>query len=71
MLQLICLDLDKIFKQLEREEKSEKKIKKMREDGCLRLHWCTGGEGYSAFMVVLQRFTTLVCFVAYGFDIGK
>lgn len=25
MLQLICLDLDKIFKQLEREEKSEKK----------------------------------------------
>lgn len=25
----------------------------MREDGCLRLHWCTGGEGYSAFMVVL------------------
>ena len=51
MLQLICLDLDKIFKQLEREEKSEKKIKKMREDGCLRLHWCTGG--HSAFMVVL------------------
>lgn len=40
----------------------------MREDGCLRLHWCTGGEGYSAFMVVLQRFTTLVCFVAYGFN---
>lgn len=25
----------------------------MREDGCLRLHWCTGGEGHSAFMVVL------------------
>lgn len=44
MLQLMCLDLDKIFKQLEREEKSGKKIKKkMREDGCLRLHWCTGG----------------------------
>lgn len=44
----------------------------MREDGCLRLHWCTGG--HSAFMVVLQRFTTLVCFVAYGFnmrDIGE
>lgn len=38
MLQLMCLDLDKIFKQLEREEKSEKKLKKMREDGCLRLH---------------------------------
>ena len=28
MLQLMCLDLDKIFKQLEREEKSEKKLKK-------------------------------------------
>lgn len=54
MLQLMCLDLDKIFKQLEREEKSGKKLKKMREDGCLRLHWCTGGgEGHSAFMVVL------------------
>lgn len=25
----------------------------MREDGCLRLHWCMGGEGHSAFMVVL------------------
>lgn len=45
MLQLMCLDLDKIFKQLEREEKSGKKLKKMREDGCLRLHWCTGGGG--------------------------
>lgn len=28
MLQLMCLDLDKIFKQLEREKKSGKKIKK-------------------------------------------
>lgn len=28
MLQLMCLDLDKIFKQLEREEKSGKKLKK-------------------------------------------
>lgn len=45
MLQFVYLDLDKIFKQLEREKKSEKKIKKMREDGCLRLHWCTGGGG--------------------------
>lgn len=27
----------------------------MREDGCLRLHWCTGGEGHSAFMVVLPE----------------
>ena len=53
------LDLDKIFKQLERGEKSEKKLKKMREDGCLRLHWCTGGEGHSALPVLyyngLQR----------------
>lgn len=30
MLQLICLDLDKIFKQLEREEKSEKNKKNER-----------------------------------------
>lgn len=28
MLQFVYLDLDKIFKQLEREKKSEKKIKK-------------------------------------------
>lgn len=46
MLQLICLDLDKIFKRLGRKKKSEKKIKKNeREDGCLRLHWCTGRGG--------------------------
>lgn len=53
MLQLMYLDLDKIFKQSEREKKSEKNKKNEREDGCLRLHWCTGGEGHSAFMVVL------------------
>jgi hypothetical protein len=52
MLQFVHLDLDKIFKQLEREKKSEKNKKNEREDGCLRLHWCGGGEGHSAFMVV-------------------
>lgn len=60
MLQLMYLDLGKIFKQLKREKKSEKKIKKMREDGCLRLHWCTGGEGHSAFMVYCLCCTTTV-----------
>ena len=45
MLQLMYLDLGKIFKQLKREKKSEKNKKNEREDGCLRLHWCTGGRG--------------------------
>ncbi len=40
MLQLMYLELGKILKQLEREEKSEKNE---REDGCLRLHWYRGG----------------------------
>lgn len=79
MLQLMYLDLGKILKQLEREEKSEKKIKKMRER--TDVYGCTGiggGEGDSVhsglLCIVLQRFATLVCFVAYGFnmrDIGE
>ena len=47
------LDLDKIFEQSEREKKSEKN-KKMRER--TDVYGCTGvrgGEGHSAFMVVL------------------
>lgn len=78
MLQLMYLELGKILKQLEREEKSEKNKKNEREDGCLRLHWYRGGEGDSVhsglLCIVLQRFATLVCFVAYGFnmrDIGE
>lgn len=54
MLQLICLDLDKIFKRLGREKKSEKKLKKMRER--TDVYGCTGvrgGKGHSAFMIVL------------------
>lgn len=47
MLQIMYLDLGKIFKQLKREKKSEKNKKNEREDGCLRLHWYRGGEGYS------------------------
>lgn len=77
MLQLMYLELGKILKQLEREEKSEKNKKNEREDGCLRLHWYRG-EGDSVhsglLCIVLQRFATLVCFVAYGFnmrDIGE
>lgn len=47
MLQLMYLELGKIFKQLKREKKSEKKIKKMRER--TDVYGCTGigGEGYS------------------------
>ena len=79
MLQLMYLELGKIFKQLKREKKSEKKNKKNeREDGCLRLHWYRGGRGIAFIVgllcIVLQRFATLVCFVAYGFnmrDIGE
>ena len=72
------LDLDKIFEQSEREKKSEKNKKNEREDGCLRLHRYRGGRGIAVIVgllcIVLQRFATLVCFVAYGFnmrDIGK
>jgi hypothetical protein len=61
MLQLMCLDLDKIFKQLEREEKSGKKLKKNeREDGCLRLHWCTGGRGIARSWLYCLCCTTTV-----------
>lgn len=40
MLQLMYLELGKIFKQLKREKKSEKKIKKMRER--TDVYGCTG-----------------------------
>lgn len=54
MLQLMCLDLDKIFKQLEREEKSGKKLKKNERGRMFTVALVYGGgEGYSAFMVVL------------------
>jgi len=54
MLQLICLDLDKIFKQLEREEKSGKKLKKNERGRMFTVALVYGGgEGHSASMVVL------------------
>lgn len=53
MLQLMCLDLDKIFKQLEREKKSGKKLKKNERGRMFTVALVYGGEGHSAFMVVL------------------
>lgn len=51
MLQLMCFDLDKIFKQLGREKKSEKN-KKNERGRMFTVALVYGGEGYSAFMVV-------------------
>ena len=76
MLQLMYLELGKIFKQLKREKKSEKKMRERTD-----VYGCTGiggGRGIAFIVgllcIVLQRFATLVCFVAYGFnmrDIGE
>lgn len=60
MLQLMCLDLDEIFEQSEREKKSEKNKKNEREDGCLRLHWCRGGRGIARSWLYCLCCTTTV-----------
>lgn len=54
MLQLMYLDLGKIFKQLKREKKSGKKLKKNERGRMFTVALVYGGgEGHSAFMVVL------------------